>query len=108
MQRLSDETALLAVFSASRDRATHSGGRCRLQAEQQRWDQFRHGRMNRHRPAELIVRGLCIDGIEDAVDRLVAAGAENRRTKDLLRRGIGENLLEAESLVLLDRAADTR
>ena len=61
--------------------------------------------MNRHRPAELIVRGLCIDSIVDAVDRLVAAGAENRRTKDLLRRGIGENLNEAESLVLLDRAS---
>src|SRR6516164_8587668 len=63
--------------------------------------------MNRHRPAELIARGLCIDGIEDAVNRLVAAGAENGRTKDLLRRGIGKNLHEAESLVLLDRTADT-
>jgi hypothetical protein len=41
--------------------------------------------MNRHRPAELIVRGLRVNGIEDAVDRLVGVGAEDRRTKDLLR-----------------------
>ena len=47
-----------------------------------------------------------IDGVEDAVDRLVAAGAEDRGTQDLLRLGIDGDLHKAVGLALLDRPSD--
>ena len=62
---------------SSRHVPTALSGRCGLQPEQQRRDKFGHGRMDRHGPTELIVGRLRIDGIEDAVDSLVAACTEN-------------------------------
>jgi len=64
-------------YRAKQRRPVPSSGRCGLQPEQQRRDQLGHGRMDRHGPTELIVGSLRVDGIEDAVDSLVATCTEN-------------------------------
>jgi hypothetical protein len=64
-------------YRAKQPRPVALSGQCGLQPEQQRRDQFGHGRMDRHGPTELIEGCLRVDGIEDAVDSLVATCTEN-------------------------------
>ena len=62
--------------------------------------------MDRHRALQHGVGHARIHHVEDAVDRLVAAGAEDGRAEDLARLGIDDDLHEPLRLAFLDRAAD--
>ena len=61
-------------------RATLSG---RLQLAEQRRNQLRDGRVDRHGPLQRRIGHAGVHHVEDAVDRLVAAGAEDRGAEDL-------------------------
>jgi hypothetical protein len=55
----------------------------RLQFAEDSGNQFRHCRMNMHGPLHHCVRGTRIHHVQDTVDRLIAAGAENGCSQDL-------------------------
>ena len=52
------------------------------------------------------VGGAGVHGVDDAVDGLVAAGAEDGGAEDLLAFGVDENFHEAFGLALFDGAGD--
>jgi len=54
----------------------------RLQFAENSGNQFRHRRMYVHGPLHHCVRGTRIHHVQDAVDRLIAAGAENGCSQD--------------------------
>src|SRR5262249_36204010 len=66
------------------------------------------GRMDVHGALQGRVGSIRVHGIEDRMDRLVAARAEDRGAEDAPGVGVDQHLHEAESLALLDRAAYPR
>ncbi len=80
----------------------------RLKLAQNRWNQFRHCRMDVHRPLQDRVGRLGVHHVEDRVDCLVAAGTEYRRAEDLLGIAVDQDPHEALGLALFDGARDPR
>ena len=64
-------------------------------------NEFRDCRMDRHGPLKVAIGRSPIDGIEYAMDRLVAARPEDRAAEDLAGLGMGDDLHEAQRLTLL-------
>jgi hypothetical protein len=54
--------------------------------------------MDRHGPLEDVVGHARMHYVDHAMDRLVAAGAQNCRAEDLARLRIGDDLYEAQRL----------
>jgi hypothetical protein len=86
-------------------RGVSGGG---LQVEEERGKQLGDRRMDRHGPAQGRPWLIGVHDVENAVDRLVAAGAEDGRAEDALRVGVDDDLHETAGLALLDGAADAR
>src|SRR5262249_59677030 len=64
--------------------------------------------MDAHVALELADRRARIDGFDERMHGLVAAGAEERRAEDAPARLLDVNLEEAPRLAFLDRARDAR
>ena len=87
---------------ASSRRLTGAG-----QVFQKRRNQLRYGRMYRHSPAQRLDGLICAHQVQDAVNRLIAAGSEDRGAQDSLRIGIRHDLHETLRLAFLDGATDS-
>ena len=59
------------------------------------WNEFRDCWMDWHGPLQVAIWRSPIDGIEYAMDRLVAAWPEDRAAEDLAGLGMGDDLHEA-------------
>src|SRR4051812_5617321 len=71
-------------------------------------DQFRDGRVDRHRPLQDRIGRSSIHHVQDTVDRLITTHPQYRGPKDSLRLSVGDHLHEPLGFALLDRPPDPR
>ena len=87
-----------------------AGGACfvpleRLETAEHRRQQLRHGRVDMDGALHHGVGSLGVHQVEDRVDDLIAADAEDGGAEELLGLGIDQHLHEALRLALLEGAA---
>src|SRR5687767_8354002 len=98
---------LFVIYRRSASFETDDGLR-RLKLAKHRREELRHRRMDVHGALDYVVGRLGIHYVEDRMDDLVTADAEQGGAQNSPVVGVDQDLHEAFGLALLDGAADAR